>query len=408
MPLGGADRAFAYAMTRAALRHLGRIDALLGGLMRKPPPPRVRDILRIGVAQLLFLRSPAHAVVHVAVEQAGEHAASKPFAALVNAVLRTCAREGQQRLEALPARVDVPPALLASWQAAYGAGQAEQIAAAHGREPPVDLQFGSEEAAARWQGEYGGALLPAGGVRLREAGEIAQLPGYEQGIWWVQDIAASLPVRLFGGGISGQPVLDLCAAPGGKTAQLCALGARVTAVDRSAARLQVLRDNLRRLGFKAEVVEADMLSWRPRTRKQPYVFLDAPCSASGTLRRNPDVAWRGGRNWRVDGGFVSKLVALQRKLLAAAAGMTAPGGVLVYSVCSLQPEEGEMQVDDFLRDHAGFRRVAVDAGELGGPAEWVSRRGDLRTLPCHLDELGGMDGFYAARLVRHDGAVTGL
>lgn len=398
-PPGSADDAFAYAMARAALRRLGHIDALLASRLRKPPPPKVLNILRIGAAQLLFLNTPPHAAVHSAVEQVGASRALKPFRSLVNALLRRCADDGRRWLAELPARANLPAALRASWEEAYGIERTERMAAVQCQEPPLDLQFRVPQEAALWRERLGGTELPGGGARLFAPGAVSQLPGFDEGAWWVQDAAAALPVRLFGEEMEGQAALDLCAAPGGKTAQLLARGAKVTAVERSGARLQILRGNLRRLGFDAEVVEADARVWKP---PQPvrYVLLDAPCSANGTLRRNPDVAWRGGRDWRDGGSFLAPLLVLQRQLLAAAAAMVAPGGVLVYGVCSLQPCESEAQVEAFLRTNPEFRRVPVDAGTLGGLSECVSPHGDMRALPCHLQEIGGMDGFYAARLHR--------
>lgn len=386
-------------MARAALRRLGHIDALLARRLRKPPPPQVLDILRVGAAQLLFLNTPPHAAVHSAVEQVGASGASKPFRSLVNALLRRCADDGRRWLAELPARANLPAALRSSWEEAYGVERTERIAAIQCHEPPLDLQFRVSQEAALWRERLGGTELPGGGARLFAPGSVSQLPGFAEGAWWVQDVAAALPVRLFGGEMEGQAALDLCAAPGGKTAQLLARGAKVTAVERSGARLEILRGNLRRLGFGAEIVEADARVWKP-PQPMRHVLLDAPCSASGTLRRNPDVAWRGGRDWRAGGGFLKPLLALQRQLLAAAAAMVAPGGMLVYGVCSLQPCEGEAQVEGFLRIHPEFRRVPVEADTLGGLEECVSSRGDLRALPCHLRDIGGMDGFYAARLQR--------
>jgi 16S rRNA (cytosine967-C5)-methyltransferase len=220
----------------------------------------------------------------------------------------------------------------------------------------------------------------------------SELPGFAEGAWWVQDAAATLPARLLGD-VAGREAIDLCAAPGGKTAQLAAAGALVTAVERSGARLRRLRRNLARLGLEARCVEADATTWRPE-RPAPLVLLDAPCSATGTARRNPDMPYLRAPE------DVARVLPLQAGLLDAAAGMVAPGGTLVYCVCSLQPEEGEAQVDAFLARNPGFARRAVDAGDIGGLAQCVTPKGDLRTLPSHLAALGGLDGFHAARLQR--------
>ena len=395
-----SDRAFAVAIALATLRRLGEIDALLDIYLRKEPPAHVRDILRAGIAQLLFLKTPAHAVVHVAVEQVAGNAKTKPLRSLVNAVLRNCIREGESHLGGLDSPIcNVPAPLLKSWRQAYGIERTGKIAAAHCSEPPLDLQFRNRDEGKLWCKKFAGISLPAGAVRLRESRNIPELEGYAQGAWWVQDVAASLPVRLLGD-VSGKRVIELCAAPGGKSAQLCASGAKVVAVDRSAARLDVLRDNLKRLQLRAdEIIEADVLAWEPQAPAH-FVLLDAPCSATGTLRRHPDVVRRKGRGWEPDGKYLVRLAALQEKLLARAGGMVEAGGVLVYSVCSLQKEESEERVEAFLREHRDFTRETVNADCLDGLEECISPEGDLRTLPCHLEAFGGMDGFYAARLRR--------
>ncbi len=218
------------------------------------------------------------------------------------------------------------------------------------------------------------------------------LPGFGEGAWWVQDAAAALPVRLLGD-VAGRPVLDLCAAPGGKTAQLASLGARVTALDRSQRRLARLKDNLARLSLSAETRVADAESWRPAA-PAPFVLLDAPCTATGAIRRHPDVAHLKTRD------HVVRLASLQERLLAAAVHMLGPGGVLVYCTCSLEPQEGEQQVARLLAAGAPVRRRPIEPAEIGGLAECITPDGDLRTLPCHLGSKGGLDGFYAARLVR--------
>jgi 16S rRNA (cytosine967-C5)-methyltransferase len=237
--------------------------------------------------------------------------------------------------------------------------------------------------------------LPTGTVRAVVHGPISRLPGYSDGAWWVQDAAAALPARLLGD-VHGLAVADLCAAPGGKTAQLAAAGGRVTAVERSPARIERLRDNLLRLGLTAELVAADVADWQAG----PFdaVLLDAPCSSTGTIRRHPDIPWL---KRETD---IAGLVALQRRLIARAAELTKPGGTLIYCTCSLEPEEGIDIVRSLLADKAGWRRRPVLADELCGHAEWLTAEGDLRTLPCHLGDpdsrLSGLDGFYAARLQR--------
>jgi 16S rRNA (cytosine967-C5)-methyltransferase len=242
-----------------------------------------------------------------------------------------------------------------------------------------------------WAARLGGRVLPTGGVRLDSAALIEDLPGFAAGQWWVQDAAAALPARLFGR-LEGRQVVDLCAAPGGKTAQLAAAGAEVIAVDRAAARLKRVTDNLARLGRSAATIAADATQWRP-PGKVEAVLLDAPCSATGTIRRHPDIPWLKSPD------DVATLAALQDRLLAAAVEMTAPGGILVYCTCSLQPEEGPQRIAALIAK-GGVERVAVSAAEVGGVPEFVTAEGDLRTLPCHLADEGGIDGFYAARLRR--------
>ena len=391
--LDDAGRAFARRLAATTLKRLGQIDRLIGHCLDRPLPVkahRVQDLLRLGVAQLVFLGVAPHAAVDTAVtlaRQAGLSAHVK----LVNAVLRRLAAEGPALAAGQDAaRLNTPDWLWDSWVRAYGDRLCRAIAAAHLEEAPLDLSVKAEPS--HWAAALDADLLPTGSLRRAAGVRIATLPGYDQGAWWVQDAAAALPVQLLGR-VAGLDVADIGAAPGGKTAQLAAAGARVTAVDRSAPRLGRLADNLARLGLQAEVVEADAGVWQP-SRVFDAVLLDAPCSATGTLRRHPDATWL------KQPGDVAKLARLQDRLLAAAAGWLRPGGLLVYCTCSLQPEEGPERVAALLADGAPFRRLPIDAAQVGGLAELVSADGDLRTLPCHLGEKGGMDGFYAARLER--------
>ena len=293
-------------------------------------------------------------------------------------------------------RLNTPDWLWRSWTQAYGDARCRAIAEAHLKEPPLDLSplTDTEDRAEALCAALAAERLPGGTLRLRGAGEVTRLAGYEAGEWWVQDAAAALPARLFGP-VAGKQVLEIGAAPGGKTAQLAAAGARVTAVDRSAPRLARLRENLARLHLEAEIVEADALEWRPAAQAH-LVLLDAPCTATGTIRRHPDIPH--GRN----PADVARLAELQGRLLARAAAMVAPAGLLVYASCSLEPEECERRVDAFLAAAPDFARLPVRSGELAGVGEAITTAGDLRTLPCHWAKDGGMDGFYAARL-RHLG-----
>ena len=401
MALPSRDRAFARLLTMTVLRRLGQLDRIIDALMSRPLPAkqlRVRNVLRLGAAQLVFLDTPAHAAVNGAVELARD-AGMGGMSKLINAVLRKLAggdRAAMARL-AHPGET-TPDWLWRSWCAAYGEATAAAIARAHLDEPPLDLtlnpKLGSDTAALA--AALDAETLPTGSLRRRGGGAVAELAGFAEGAWWVQDSAAALPARLFGD-VAGRRVIDLCAAPGGKTAQLAAAGARVTAVDAAAPRLAMLETNLARLGLAAAGVVADATVWRPPAPVDA-VLLDAPCTATGTLRRHPDIAWlKGPRD-------VTATAALQDRLLAAALDMLEPGGTLVYAVCSLQPEEGPERIAALLASGAAAERLPIAADELPGLAGCeppaITVDGDLRTLPCHFSESGGMDGFYTARLRR--------
>ncbi len=396
--LDARDRALARALTSTVLRRLGSLRHLIGLFLERglpPQAPRAETVLLLGAAQILFLDVPDHAAVDLAVRlaQADRHAAR--FAGLVNAVLRRVAREGGARLAALDAAVfDTPEWLLARWTATYGADTAHAIAAANGREAALDLTVTSDAEA--WAAKLNGRVLATGSVRIVGHGTVAALPGFAEGAWWVQDAAAALPARLLGD-VRNRRVADLCAAPGGKTAQLAAAGAHVTAVDRAPARIGRLAENLARLSLAADLVCADVAEW---TAEQPFdaVLLDAPCSATGTVRRHPDLPWR------KSDGDIAGLAGVQRRLLEAAVALTRPGGTLIYCTCSLEPEENENIVAGLLARDARVRRAPVAASELFGRDELIGKDGDLRTLPCHFADtdsrFAGCDGFYAARLVK--------
>ena len=389
------DRAFVRNLLATTLRRLGQVDAVLSAFLAEPLPPRGRSVmqaLRLGAAQLLFLGTPAHAAVDGSVRLADTRELAG-YKGLVNAVLRRVAREGAALVAGQDApSLNTPDWLWRSWSGAYGEAGARTIAEAHLVEPPLDLSVRSE--AERWAAALGGRVLPTGSVRrpAELGGAIEALPGYADGAWWVQDAAAALPVRLLGE-VAGRSVIDLCAAPGGKTAQLAAAGARVTAIDRSAQRLERVRANLARLQLSAELVAADAASWRPAAPADA-VLLDAPCSATGTIRRHPDVLW----HKRPE--EVAALGQAQDRQLRAAAEMVKPGGLIVYCVCSLEPEEGAARVAA-LSESGLVEPVPLRAGEVPGtPGAAILADGGLRTLPSQWAELGGWDGFYAARLRR--------
>ena len=379
------DRAFARALTMATLRRLGPIDAALQARLKKPPPDRIVQVLRLGAAQLLVLKTPAHAAVSATVDLAAAQKGGQVFKGLVNAVLRGLTRE--------PPNLDDPDLLApqwlsARWRSAFGPDAARAMAALVAEEPSTDvtLKVPGDDLAAALEAE----ALPGESLRVGLKGEVQAWPGFAEGRWWVQDASAAVPARL----LKVQPdetALDLCAAPGGKTLQLAAAGARVTAVDKSAGRLKRVSENLARTGLSAEVVTADVAEWTDR-RRFDAVLLDAPCSATGTYRRHPDVLWV------ASPADIPKLAALQSRLLDAAARRVRPDGRLVYCVCSLEPEEGEAQVEAFLKRAHEFTLDPIQPGEGGAPEASLLPNGTLRILPHHRH--GGTDGFFIARMVR--------
>lgn len=379
------DRAFARALTLAALRHLGPIDRALEARLAKPPPEAVKNILRLGAAQAFAMGAPAYAAVAASVDLAAASAATRPFKGLVNAVLRKLTREPPNLAdpEAL-----APSWLFARWRAAYGEDTARAIAAVIATEPATDLSLKAADPtlASALEAES----LAGGTLRTAKRGDVSAWPGFDDGTWWVQDANAAVPARLLDAQ-PGQTALDLCAAPGGKTLQLAATGASVTALDRSAARLERLKENLERTGLAAEIITADAATWDD-PRRFDAVLLDAPCSATGTFRRNPDVLWA------AKPGDIAALAGVQARMLDAAAAKVAPGGRLVYCVCSLEPEEGEAQTTGFLARHPEFRIEPALPGEAGAPEASLTPDGALRLLPQH--RAGGGDGFYAVRFRR--------
>jgi 16S rRNA (cytosine967-C5)-methyltransferase len=397
--LAARDRGFARLLVATTLRRLGQLDAAIDTCLRHPldgDRPIARHILRLGAVQLLFLDTPAHAAVDGAVTLA-DGGPARGLKGLINAVLRRLAREGHALVAAQDAaRLNLPGWLWESWTARYGEPQTRAIADVLTRDPPLDvtLRGGDDIEPAGWAARLDGRVLPTGTVRRLGGGDIEQLPGFADGAWWVQDVAAALPARLLGP-VAGLRVADLCAAPGGKTAQLAAAGAQVVAVDRAARRLDRVRANLTRLGLTAEIVTADAATWQAAAPCDA-ILLDAPCSATGAARRHPDVL----RLKRP--ADVSQLAALQDRLLANAVRQLKPGGLLVYCTCSLEADEGPARIAQLLASGAPVRRSPVDSAEFAGLEGLITPDGDLRTLPCHLAEQGGMDGFYAARLTRLD------
>jgi 16S rRNA (cytosine967-C5)-methyltransferase len=391
------DRAFARLLAATVMRRLGQIDDALGRLLASKAPLRpqaMMNLLRVGAAQLLFLETPPHAAVATAVDVA-ETIGLARGKGLVNAVLRRLSREGPAILaDQDAARLNTPGWLWDRWTRNYGDAATRAIVARHMAEPPLDITLRPGVDAAALCALLDAQLLPTGTARRTVGGRIEDLPGFDDGTWWVQDAAAALPARLLCD-VSGRVVFDLCAAPGGKTAQLAAAGAIVTAIDRSAQRLEFVARNLRRLKLTSTLVAADGLAWKPAGGQlADAILLDAPCTATGTARRHPDIP----RAKTLQD--IAQLVRLQSELLDCAARLVRPGGLLVYCTCSLEPEEGETQVAALLARNASLVRAPIHPSEVGGLEELIDANGDLRTLPSHLSDSGGLDGFFASRLMR--------
>ncbi len=399
--LSDRDRALMRRLVATILRRLGTLGHVLSRLLDRGIPtdaPRAQSALLIGAAQILWMDVPDHAAVDLSVRLVQSDRRAAKYAGLVNAVLRRCAREGQPLIEEVKSQtLDVPPWLLARWISHYGEAVARDIAVAISHEPSLDITAKSD--AAQWATRLHGETLPTGTVRTLLQGSVTMLPGFTEGHWWVQDAAAALPAGLFGD-VAGKSIADLCAAPGGKTAQLAHAGARVTALDRSPGRMARLRDNLARLALEAETEVADAAEWQGGKSGESFdgILVDAPCSSTGTIRRHPDVAWLRQES------DITALTSLQKRLLQKAVVLLKPGGTLVYCTCSLEPEEGEQAISALLATEPAMRRAPIEASEVAGLSEILTAEGDLRTLPCHLPHqdprLSGLDGFYAARLVK--------
>lgn len=389
--LEGSDRSFARLIASATLRRLGEIDTVLDGLLHKPIANNAMPVLhtlRAGVAQLMFLETPPHAAVDTAVAYL-KNSRYAGFSGLANAILRRASSIPAMHSESA-ARTNTPVWLYESWVRSFGENSALAIASAHSEEAPLDISVKQDPR--RTADALDGQILPTGSVRLPSTRDIKNLPGFDPGDWWIQDAAAALPAKLIPQP-TGKRVIDLCAAPGGKSAQLAVRGANVTAVDHSSERLDLFRQNFKRLHLSAKTIQLDAEKWRPKELADA-VLLDAPCSATGTIRRHPDLPYL------KDKSDVRRLAKYQSRLLKAAAEMVRPGGHLIYAVCSLQPEEGLRIVNKFLIANKQFVREPIDECDPEFPKEFCTKNGDLQTLPCHWPELGGIDGFFAARLVR--------
>jgi len=389
--LEGPDRSLAHALAATVMRRRGTLDHLIGLYIDRPIPKRsarATDVLRLAAAQSLFLKTPDHAVVSTAVALAQEFRETAGYAGLVNAVARKIAAAGPSAIAALPERTDTPGWIWRGWERNFGADVARAIAKAHQSEAMIDLTPRDSDDAASLAETVHGQLLPTGSVRVAAGTRLTALAGFDEGRWWVQDAAAAIPARLLGD-VKGKLVFDLCAAPGGKTMQLAAAGAEVLAIDAEGSRLKTVAENLARTRLSAETLKADIVDFEP-PRLADAVLLDAPCTATGTIRRHPDIPWSKTEEQ------LKSLAAVQAKMIDKALGVLKSGGLLVYCTCSLQPEEGEKQAAAALARHPGLTRIPVTTAETGLPAA-ITREGDLRTHPAMLAAEGGLDGFFAAR-----------
>lgn len=390
--LGGMEpreRAFARSLAMTVLRRWGSIERALASRLQKPPPEPVVELLRLGAAQALYMDVADHAAVSTTLDLAQAEQPTRPFKGLINAVLRGLLREPPLN----NAQDLAPDWLLARWRAAYGGAETYEICAQIAQEPPTDVSLRHAEDAARLAEALEAEVLPGGTLRSARRGDIAAWPDYEAGSWWVQDAAAAIPARLLNLA-PGQTALDLCAAPGGKTLQLASAGAEVVAVDRSAARMRRVTENLARTRLAAETVAEPAEAWAD-SRLFDAVLVDAPCSATGTFRRQPEVLWL------ARPPEIAKLAFVQSRLLDVAAGKVKNGGRLVYCVCSLEQEEGEGQATAFLKRHPDFALEPIGPGEGGAPEKSLRSDGTLRILPHH--RRGGLDGFFVARFMRTPG-----
>lgn len=388
------DKSLVRATVYTVLRDCDIIDAAIAIFCQKPIAPNKQEAMqamRVGFAQIFIMKMPEHAVVD-SVVSAVKNTSARYLADLVNAVLRGALRELKQLPEPVMPRT-LPEWMWQSWLDAYGEEAATAAVNASLKAAPLDITVrGAKEA---WARKLGGVVLSDNVIRIEARPDVANLPGYAEGIWWVQDAASSIPARLLGN-ISGLNVLEIGAAPGGKTAQLAAAGAKVTALDRSGKRLDKLRQNMERLKLSVDVVHADVFEYEPQKRFNA-ILLDAPCTATGTMRRHPEIAFIRRESDMAD------MVEVQSEMLDRAAGWLEVGGVMVYCVCSLQPEEGERQIDEFLSRNTNYTRMKMFGDEMPWLDEpWLTKSGDARILPHFMADKGGMDGFFIARLMRHE------
>lgn len=390
------DRSFCRMLVSTTLRRLGQIDDLIRRSEDKPGSAssntKLQNILRLGITQLFFMNVADHAAVDTSVRLA-EKSGMERQKGFVNAVLRHLLRDGKPLVEAQdPARLNTPEWLLKIWIEDYGLRIAAEIAQANLVEAPLDITVKDPDSVNYWGSTLQASSLSTGSLRRLSGGSVRDLPGFQDGAWWVQDASAALPAQLFGD-LRGRSVIDMCAAPGGKTAQLAAQGAHVVAIDRSAQRIKRLHENLERLGLSEYVETAifDAASWQPKEAPH-FILLDAPCSATGTIRRHPDVPHLKTIK------DIDRLSVVQERLLHHAFDILAPGGILIYCTCSLQKAEGEYQIDTFLRSRSDAVKIAFDREEVGKMDDILTEDGDIRIFPFTQAATGGMDGFFISRL----------
>lgn len=393
--LDGRDRAFVRMLVSTVLRRKGQIDDLISRALEKgqePRPEMLRHILYLGITQIIFMDVPDHAAVDTSVSLATQHNMERQKG-FVNAVLRRMISEGREWMKKQDeVALNFPEWILRAWIEDYELSGALEVATASLAEAALDITVKKDEEQKLWAGTLEASELPTGSLRRSGGGSVGGLPGLAEGSWWVQDASSALPVKLMGD-VAGKRVIDLCAAPGGKTMQLAAAGAHVVALDRSAARMKILQENLARTGLEShvETVIADGAEWQPKSPAD-IVLIDAPCTATGTIRRHPDLLHlKTARD-------LTQLVDTQARLLDNAARMVEKGGMIFYCTCSLQKDEGERQIDRFVHDHPDFKRVPFKALNVLGMDRAITDYGDLRLLPFHLAPHGGMDGFFIARL----------
>ena len=386
-----SDKAFVKLVIMATIRHLGHIDNIIGRYVKRKPPNIVEDILRIGVAQILFIKTPHYAAVSTSVDLAKRLGYSK-MSGFINSVLRSLIKDEKNIFsEKKDFLLNTPKWLSDHMIRDYGIIEAQKIAEAHSVEPQLDLTFKHDSMVNSFLSQVNGIVLPSGTVRVKNQGLVSKLPGYDKGLWWVQDTAAALPVKVLSRLLeSSASVLDVCAAPGGKTSQLLSLGFDVTSIDVSPARAEMLRHNLQRLNLSTEIIINDFLQWKTQ-KKFDAVLIDAPCSSTGTIRRHPDIAYIKSNK------DIPSLVELQKKLILRGCDLIKSGGYLLYSNCSILKKEGEDLIDSLMKDY-NLSLSHIRKHDNDFEASWVDGKGAIRVLPSFWKCFGGIDGFYIALL----------